>query len=265
MQERLLSNPNRNMKKLSLLFIASSISLFSIAQTDLTASNSEFFPKQGDFGIMGNVSGLISTIQASPRTDLRNESAFTFRYVQNEKLVFRFGLAPNIARYSAVSTDSIGKDLVNFDSTASRSSISFKPGIEYHFVGTKRLDPYMAFDLEFGLVGGLNIGSSTDITDTTGTSILTKTITEDGGFGVGTKLSFGLNYFITKKLFFGAEYGLGFRSITSGGDRQEVEQFQPVSGSSQTTRILSSNRVTTSDFFVDPRIQLTIGYFFSFK
>lgn len=253
------------MKNFTLSAILLLICTGIFAQTDSNSTASPFFPESKDVGVVGNVSGLINAIQATNRTDLRSQSAVTLRYVYNDKLTFRLGLAPKVDRHSTLSTDSVGKDQVRFDSTATQSSISFRPGVEYHLRGTKRLDPYMAADLEFGIVGGLKVGSSTNITDTTGTSSLTRTITEDGGFSFGAKLSLGMNYFVSKKLFVGAEYGLGFYSMATGGDRQEVAQFEPVSGSAQTDRILSSTRVTNSSMFVDPMIQLTIGYFFSSK
>lgn len=241
-------------------FVFGSIHLF--AQSDSTKNRSAFYPEIGAFGVMGNISGLLSTIQTTNRTDLLNQTAATVRYVKSENLTFRLGLAPKVLTYNVVATDSVGKDLVQFDSTARRSQISFRPGVEYHLNGTKRLDPYLAAELELGLVGGLKIGSTTSTRDTTGTALLTRTITEDGGFCLGAKMSFGMNYFISKNLFIGAEYGLGFYNITSGGDRQEVAQYIPVSGTQQTTRVLSSNRTTQSSLFVDPIIQLTFGYFF---
>lgn len=232
------------------------------AQSDSASSRSAFYPAVGDYGVMGNISGLLSTVQTSNRTDLLNQTAVTVRYVKSENLTFRLGVAPKVMRYNVLATDSVGKDLVQFDSTARRSQISFRPGVEYHLKGTKRLDPYAAADLEFGIVGGLKIGSTTSTRDTTGTALLTRTITEDGGYTLGAKMSFGMNYYISPKIFVGAEYGFGFYNITTGGDRQEVAQYVPVSGTQQTTRILSSNRVTQSNFFVDPMIQLTFGYFF---
>jgi hypothetical protein len=259
------------MKNLALIFACSLISIFAFSQgatpTLNTSSNSSldrsFYPDASDLGITANITGLINAIQTTNRTDLRGESALTLRYVKSEKLTFRIGLSPLVNRHTTNSTDSIGKDLVRYDSTSSQSTFSIRPGVEYHFKGTKRLDPYVSADVEFGLVGGMNIGVSRDVQDTTGTAQTTRTITEDGGFSVGAKLGLGMNYYISKKLFIGAEYGMGFYSIASGGDKQDVTQFRPVSGSAQTTRVLSSTRVVNSNLFVDPMIQLTFGYFFS--
>lgn len=224
-----------------------------------------FYPEVGDWGVVGNVSGIIAQVQTATPKDLRNENLFLIRYKKSEQLTFRLGIAPNVMNVNVSSTDSVGKDLVRFDSTASRSTIAFKPGVEYHLKGTHRLDPYLAGEVELGVVGGMNIGSSTNITDTTGTSLITRTITEDGGFSLGLKLSAGMNFYIAPKLFVGAEYGVGLTSVTTGGDRQEVVQYNPVSGSDYSQRNLSSIRTTNTNLVVDPTIKLTVGYFFGFN
>ena len=223
----------------------------------------KLLPEAKDWGVTVNVNGLIQNISLQPRQDLLNNSTALIRYVKDEKWTIRFGLAPHLYRYSVSTTDSVSKDLVGFDSTASRSIMGFRPGVEYHFRGSNRLDPYVALDADFGVVGGLTIGSVTNVTDTTGTSRLSRTITEDGGFSIGAKLSAGMSFFLTKGLFVGMEYGLGIQNVVSGGDRQEVVQFEPISGANTTTRNLSSQRVNDLNVFVDPIAMITIGYFFS--
>ena len=250
------------MKNLFIAFLAFLFSFNSLnAQTEVD-STSKYFPKAKDFGVTLNVSGLINSITVSPNQDLLNSNSLLLRYKQSEKLTYRLGLAPNVYRYNEQSTDSIGKDLVEFDSTASRSMMSFRPGVEFHIRGTKRLDPYVAVDAEFGVIGKNNIGSTSNVTDTTGTSRVVRTITEDGGFTLGARASFGMNYFFAEKLFFGVEYGLGVTNIFTGGDRQEVVQFEPVTGSNTIDRDLSSTRTSNLNFYVDPRVQITFGYFF---
>lgn len=222
-----------------------------------------FLPNAGDWGITANVSGLLGNIQLTPRQDLLSNNSFLVRYTESNRWTFRFGLSPQLFHYNETATDSVGKDLVEFDSTASRSSVGFRPGVEYHFTGTKRLDPYVAFDLEFGVVGGMRIGSVTNTTDTTGTSRVMRTITEDGGYSLGARLSAGFNYFVAKRLFVGMEYGMGVTNVASGGDRQEVVQIEPVSGTNTTLRKLSSARMSVTQFYVDPMVQITLGYFFA--
>jgi len=73
-----------------------------------------------------------------------------------------------------------------------------------------------------------------------------------------------MNYFISPKVAVGVEYGLGLRSLHTGGDRQDVLQSEPVSGSATTVRNLSSARVADTSFFVDPMVRITFSYFFGF-
>lgn len=220
-------------------------------------------PADRSFGAVLNTTGLISNITATPQTDLLSSSSLFMRYKVNDKFTFRLGVAPRIGRVNQTRTDSVGKDLVEYDSTASQSRFSLFPGVEYHLKGTKRLDPYVAADLELGLVGRLNVGVVENTSDTTGTSKVTRTITEDGGYAIGARLRLGMNYFIAPNLFLGVEYGLGFSTVISGGDREDVTQIDPVSGSSSVVRELSATRTNNLAFGVDPAVQITFGYFFS--
>lgn len=221
------------------------------------------FPAKADIGITANVTGLIQNITFQNRTDLIGASLLYLRVNQSDRITWRIGLSPRIVNTQALSTDSVGKDLVEFDSTFKQSAIGFRPGVEFHFEGTRRLDPYVAIEADLGIIGKQSIGSVTNTTDTTGTSRLIRTITEDGGYTLGARLSFGANYFVAKKLFLGLEYGMGFSNIVTGGDRQEVVQIEPVSGSNVTISNPSSTRTSNTMFAIDPTVQFTIGYFFS--
>ncbi len=247
----------------SFIFLIPSLVIFAQDSVQIESDAHPYLMDAGDVGITVNVKGLIDNISSVPRQDLRAQNSLVFRYVINDRLTFRTGIAPIIMSYRISSTDSAGKDLIEFDSTARQSSFSIRPGIEYHLNGAKRLDPYAAFDAEVGFIGGFNAGSNTDISYTTGTSKYKRTITEAGGFGIGAKLSVGFNYFVAKRLALGLEYGMGIAYIATGGDRQEVLQIDPTSGSDSTQRQLSSTRVFDTQLFVDPMAQFTLSYFFS--
>ena len=261
MIDSFLNLKSDSMKKLLSIVLISFYCLGAANAQEENDSTSRYFPENKDFGVTLNVSGLINSITVLPNQDLLNSNSLLLRYKQSERITYRLGIAPNIFRFNEQRTDSLGKDLVEFDSTASQSMISFRPGVEFHLNGTKRLDPYVAVDAEFGVIGKNNIGSTSNVTDTTGTSRVVRTITEDGGFVLGARATLGMNYFIAPKLFFGLEYGLGLSNIVSGGDRQEVVQFEPVSGSNTITRDLSSTRTSNLIFYVDPTVQITFGYF----
>lgn len=255
------------------LLLFSLVTLAQTAQGDGTmvkegsanVETSPFFPKSGDFGVMLNVNGLINAISLNSPSDNLGNNSLVLRYTKSPKLTYRLGLAPSVYRNRSLSTDSINTNLVEFDSTISRSQFSIQPGVEFHLKGTKRLDPYAVLQTELGLVGKTNINSIMDVTDTTGTSRTLRTITEDGGYTIGGGIRFGANYFVSQHLFLGVEYGIGANVMVSGGDRQEVIQVEPVSGSNTTTRILSSARTTDVNFGVGQAVQITLGYFFGFK
>ncbi|MBT3647103.1 MAG: hypothetical protein HN542_02555 [Flavobacteriales bacterium] len=237
-------------------FLAMTIHLGAQAQDTLQAT-------KPDIGVTANVTGLIQNISFQNRADLTGSPLLYLRFVQSDRITWRIGISPNVSSISTLTTDSVGKDLVEFDSTFKQSAVGFRPGVEFHFEGTRRLDPYIGVEAELGIVGKQSIGSVTNTTDTTGTSRLIRTITEDGGYTLGARLSLGANYFVAKKLLIGLEYGMGMSSIVTGGDRQEVIQIEPVSGSNVTISNPSSTRSTATYFRVDPMVQFTIGYFFS--
>jgi hypothetical protein len=261
------------------VFVGTFLILFSVgvfAQTDIsnqpsameevsTSETSPYFPQAGDFGVLLNVNGLINAINLNTPASVLGNNSLVLRYTKSPQVTYRLGLAPSIYRNRARSTDSINTTLVEFDSTASRSQFSIQPGVEFHLKGTKRLDPYAVLQADFGLIGRMNINSITDVTDTTGTSRTLRTITEDGGYAIGGGIRLGANYFLSQNFFLGLEYGIGANALISGGDRQEVIQVEPVSGSNTTTRVLSSARNSGVDFGVGQAVQITIGYFFRFK
>lgn len=235
----------------------------AVAQDDSTRVSKPFQPDANSVGVTVNVAGVLANIVGQPRVDQRGQNLAMFRYVIDDQFTFRMGLAPHLFNVRELSTDSVGKDLVERDSSARQSSISFRPGVEWHLSGTKRLDPYVALDAEFGVVGRYSSGSITNVTDTTGTAKFTRTITESGGYSFGAKFSAGFNYFLAKNFALGMEYGLGVQHLVTGGDRQEVLQGEPVSGSPFTIREISSARTYHTNILVDPMVQFTLSYFFT--
>ena len=121
----------KNLIVLSLVFL--SISVQAQVMDSVSTTEKEFLPSAKDLGITVNVNGLVSNITTSPRQDLRGENTLLFRYVINDNMTFRMGLAPTIYSARFLNTDSVGKDLVEFDSTARQSAFSIRPGLEFHF------------------------------------------------------------------------------------------------------------------------------------
>ncbi len=266
--ERLAANRIMRSLAFTTLLLTFTMSLCGYGQNTTDTSIIEpylapkFLASKGDLGATANLTGLINNISASPRLDSRGASSVIVRYVSSDLISLRFGLAPSIMSVRQLSTDSVGKDLVETDSSARQASISFRPAIEFHLKGTERLDPYILLEGEVGTIGQFRAGSNTSITDTTGVGTINRTITEDGGFNLGAHVGLGFNYFLVKRLALGMEYGLGVNYMITGGDRQEVIQSDPTSGVAKTTRVLSSSRSSMTNFGVDPMVQFTVSYFF---
>ncbi|HNP18829.1 MAG TPA: BT1926 family outer membrane beta-barrel protein [Fulvivirga sp.] len=84
-------------------------------------------------------------------------------------------------------------------------SINVRPGFEKHLKGTERLSPY------FGVEGDLAYQTSSSRSENqNGTDVnYFKTINDNGFFRIGANAIAGLDYYITKKLYLGTEFGFG--------------------------------------------------------
>ena len=95
----------------------------------------------------------------------------------------------------------------------SSMEISLMPGMEMHMAGTDRFSPYMAYVLDLGWKSSSDkqehqnwpVNGSTD----TSTVKSTTTKGKDGFIRLGLGLAFGADYYLAKKIYIGAECGLG--------------------------------------------------------
>ncbi len=88
--------------------------------------------------------------------------------------------------------------------TSSVFTIAIRPGIEKHLAGTDRLSPYYGAELDLGL-------QSSTTNTYQGGGEFQKTTGQQGFFRIGANLILGTDYYIAKKLFLGAEIGVGLQ------------------------------------------------------
>jgi len=121
---------------------------------------------------------------------------------------------------------------------SSRFVIGLAPGIEKHFPGTRRLDPYVGIALPLALVGKLRRTTIDDNVNADGSYIKRETKrTDPGGFGIGLDGFAGLNYYIAKNLAIGIEYNLGISLLRLGGKStfKRTDKIKPANGPETTT------------------------------
>lgn len=125
-----------------------------------------------------------------------------------------------------------------------------KPGIEQHFNGTQKLSPYMGVEVELGFAvkserQELQIPADDNI-------YFTKTTTSNVRIGAG--LVAGVDFYVTRKLYLGAELGYGLRYIKKLNSKEKSDipdvedQSFPQGGS----------------FYIGPRVNgaIRLGYAF---
>ncbi|PCJ82764.1 MAG: hypothetical protein COA57_13040 [Flavobacteriales bacterium] len=235
------------------------------AKTTIKWEPSPYKPAENDFGISFNLSGLINNIALNTPKDANGNDMLLLRYYIKDDLSFRLGLGINANGTKYSTLDSVGTTQVQWDSTFKKTDFFIAPGIEKHLLSTEKLDAYVAAYVEIGLLGKSTMSSKTVTTDTTGTGTRTINAEMPGGWLLSENIVVGLNYFFTKKLSIGAEYGLGLVTSFTGGERVTFTEDIPISGSKTVTKDVGSDVTSGTVFKVNSTAAITLSYFFRRK
>lgn len=103
----------------------------------------------------------------------------------------------------------------------SRSAVSLQIGAEYHFIGTKKLDPYAALGIDFGFGGQKSEGDKVDPV----LSAYNKDYKYNGAgkySSMGGTLALGADFYFVENVFIGLEAGLGFHALSFKDAESEV-------------------------------------------
>ena len=136
-----------------------------------------------------------------------------FRMYSSETKAMRANIFLGIANSTKVTAQK-NNPTDSLEQKTKMSSIEFglMPGMEMHMAGTDRLSPYWGAGIDFGIKMATKKEEMAVADATTGKFALqTLTTKGDGGwvrFGLGA--FFGCDYFFAKKIYVGAECGLGF-------------------------------------------------------
>ena len=119
--------------------------------------------------------------------------------------------------------------------TLSSSQFTFRPGIEKHFTGTNRLDPYIGAEINIQIANAKETwdqadfdgfdyyyeeGTTLDLTG--GWAFMDPTWS--AGSTIGVNVLGGFDFYITEHLYLGGELGWGFYSF-NGKDAEATEVF----------------------------------------
>lgn len=172
-------------------------------------------PDIGDIGFGIKANGLKGLVWENSFDSL----TFQIRKVRQRGIIFRADLSISFQNQKFSEKDVfLGGGYSYDEETSKHFAIGLAPGIEKHFPGTRRLDPYVGVALPFVFVGKLRTTEVGDYVDTDGSYLKSETKrTEPGGFGIGLDGFVGLNYYVANRISIGVEYGLGFTLLTSKG------------------------------------------------
>lgn len=250
------------MKKVIIVFTLILASTFIVnAQQDTLKS------RDGDWGFVLNLTGLIDNISIGNVTDGNNNNSILAKHHLTDDKVLRLGLglksiSDNWLMEDSISLSSGNRALQTIDSTESRLDFSLSVGYEKHLGTTRRLDPFIGAEMIIGRIGGTKINASTDITDVTGTEKIQQITQIDGGFNFGLNFIAGFNYFFAERISIGAEINLGYLYTATGGDISNSRVVTPVSGSEITDFSSSKNRSSSKGFNVNSTGGLMLSFFF---
>lgn len=142
-------------------------------------------------------------------------------------------------------------DQLELRDKASSFTINIQPGYEHHFAGTKKLSPYVGGAIGLGL---RKTSASTDYQlgeDVINVKYLDGQVGGEGPddmgyFSMGLNAFAGFDYYVTKNLFLGTEFGLGFTHYSYLGakaksDAEGYEDPNPVKQGSATSIARKAN------------------------
>ncbi len=244
------------MKKILFTLLASAICLFSFSQNDSIKAES------GDWGFTVNVTGLINNVGLSTNKDVVGNSLISTKYFLSNQNAIRVGFGANVNSQTWNLADSVGKALVEVDSSVTQNFFSISPGYERHFLATNRLDPYFSAELPLTVIGRSKTQSTTTTTDATGVSTLQRIIQREGGFGFGVRLGAGFNYFIARKLSLGLEYNFTYQMLIQGGNVSESIIDDPSTGTGNSVFINRTDKQTSNTLNVSNVAVIHLSYFF---
>jgi hypothetical protein len=251
------------MRKIALTF-----SLLILSVVAINAQSDTLKPVEGDWGFSLNITGIINNIAIENNKDsLGQYNLFARHYLKND-LAIRLGFGVHYLNQNTFNEDSVTIALTGSrafqekDSSVSRFDFKVAVGIEKHLGTTKRLDPYVGADLSIIRIGATKTNANIDLIDVTGTAKEKTIIRQDGGMGFGLLGVAGFNYFISKNLSLGAEFGYGLVYSKAGGDYSASNVITPVSGEQTTSFSSGKAGASQTTIGATPTGGIMLSFFF---
>lgn len=225
--------------------LLSLLMLFSVLQETFaqetpaaTVEKPSLKPSTGEMGFGLKANGLRGLIWDNSFDSV----TLQFRRVNSPTLTLRADLGLNFNNLKTSSEDVFPSGDTDYSENSERSfSLILAPGVERHFNGGRRVDPYVGAMVPLAFVGKTHYTNIDEYTLDNGDYSKNEVETTiPGGLGIGLDGVVGVNYFVFNRLSIGVEYIFGFSLASAKG---KVE-------SKTTTRVKTGTTaeiVTTTD------------------
>jgi len=252
------------MKKIVIAFTLILASTFIV---NAQSEDDRLKPVEGNWGFSLNITGIINNIAIENNKDSLGQYNIIARHYLKDNLALRLGFGAAYLNQNSFNEDSVtiasgNKALQTVDSTTSRFDFKVSIGIEKHLGTTKRLDPYVGADLSIIRIGVTKTNSDLSQTDVTGTHKERISLQQDGGAGFGLGAIAGFNYFISKNLSLGVEFGYAYTYVKAGGDFSGSKVITPVSGAEISTSVFGKASVTEISIGATATGGIMLSFFF---
>lgn len=192
-------------------------------------------------------SGFTTDVSFSPfnvSDELIKIESINVRYFMKPNLAVRVGLMADFY-HDKYDNERTGSD--NMVAGSSTFLFGIVPGIEYHFKGTNRLSPYIGAEVYFinfsanakAETNGNEFYKIKGATDVSESSYENRAYSE---FGLGAGA--GFDYYFSKNIYIGAEFGYGFSYLAYGKVEETIDKVttELTSGKQNAMRLGSNVR-----------------------
>lgn len=238
------------------------MTIFSTIAQDSSKVDNSLYPKAGDVGVSILVDGLIDNIKFNSASNDYGQNILFAKYYLKNDLALRLGFGFSLNSAKRSTADSVGVTLVKRDSSTSQYLFNISGGAEKHFIGTKRLDPFVFSQIDLTFIGKTNTDINNSTESKAGTAKSERTIKEDGGIAFGLSFGGGFNYFLAQNFSLGAELALKINYSSVGGTISDNTVNTPINGNATSTFITREDQTNNTKIGVQPNALINLSYFF---
>lgn len=222
--------------------------VFSLILLPVLSAQDNFRPNPRELGIALKATGF-GPLKDDLFEDAFSNTSLQVRYNKTDLLTYRveFGVKGDMSTVVNRLTFGSGNNITNQETktTIRQLGLTLSPGMEYHFEGTPKLDPYVGSLLHLSMMGKKKTTSISDTkTDTVFSDNIQSENIQPGSLEYGLQVFTGFNYYIADRFALGLEYSFGFMTERTGGTTSSSTTRVTKQGGNTNTTTQSSESFT---------------------